>query len=300
MRVNQLYIICIRKHDALSIGEEIPRFEQPQFEEEARALALRSLILEKCDTVEIIQCSPFMFKSADPKVPTDNNPYQIGRAKLSRGGRPSDRPTIGVYVIAEGSTEGIGSLKPNELGPLLQGYGIKKLDKLHLISCNIGSDFPTEQLPDSWKVEGLQSEGEEISDNDFHNYVARACGILGVMRMGNGENGKLLVAGWKTYVTVAFPGRDSQSALGKKTTEKEKWETLGWDAEMTADTWVPPHDQKKVVKKMLSGGRYVTNTARKKVPARTLGKKNKPKVFYEWSMERGLRLADWSEWKDNV
>jgi hypothetical protein len=287
MRVNKLYIICIRKHDPRSVDGN-PVFDQPQFEDEARALALRSLTFEKCDAVDIIQCSPFMYTKRDGQMGIDNDHHEISRTGLSRGMAPSDRPRVGVYVIAEGSPDGIGSLQPNELGELLLKYGISHLDKLHLISCNIAQSYPQENLPLGWKHDDLVSEGKPLGDSDFNNYVARACGVLGVMGMGNGDDRKLMVAGWSTYVTVAFPGRKSESELGKKHTGKEKWEPL------------EALDKDKV-KKMNSGRRYAQDTQdkSKKKPANMLGD-HKPKVFYAWSTTRGLRLISNTDWTDKT
>jgi hypothetical protein len=298
MRVNKLYIICIRMHDMHSIDKDDPSFEQPQFESEAKALALRSLIFEKADTVEIIQCAPFMYTK---ERGIDGRPLLIDRTMLSRGGGEADRPRIGVYIIAEGSTYGIGGLTPKELASLLKGYGIPAMDKLSLISCNIASDFPVAELPVSWKDDRLVEEGEPLDDGVFHNYVARACGILGVERMGNGDDGKLMVAGWTTYVTVAFPSRGAM-ALGKKDARKEKWDTLGWkEGVTTPDTWSPAEKLQKQQKELAakwSGRKYALDSSRKKQPAKLLNPK--PKVFYAWSGSGGLRVIQSAEWTDKT
>lgn len=293
MRVNNLHIICIRKHDLTSLDEEEFRFEQPQFEEEARALALRCLILERADTVDIVQCSPFMYTKTDKGTAIDERTHTIDQSRMTRGAASSSSsPRIGAYVIAEGSTTGIGSLSPPQLAQLLKSYGLQKLDKLSLISCNIGSTYPNDEIPLSWKR-------DELTDSDFKNYVARACGVLGASQMGNGTDGRLMVAGWTTFVTVAYPGRRETSMLGKKTTKAEKWETMGWNGETSPNSWRPDNGekQKNAVRKMNSGRKYAQDAKLNKQPAHLINQK--PKVFYTWSKTNGLRQIMEADWTDN-
>jgi hypothetical protein len=302
MRVNELIIICIRKHDAKSIGESEATFEQPQFEDEARALALRSLVLERAEVVKVIQCSPFMFEGSSPaNAKITERIHTISENSISRTAVRSDSPRIGVYVIAEGNTTGIGSLSPTQLVTLLTGYGIRKIDKLSLISCNIGNAFPITEnqgLPDTWKDDRLTGAGDKpLTDKDFNNYVARACGILGVRQMGNGQDGKLMVAGWTTYVTVAFPGRTS-SALGRTHAKSEKWKTMGWkEGETTPGNWNADKVKKEDLMKMKSGTKYATDISNKKQPANSIAPK--PKVFYSWARSTGLRVLQEKDWTDN-
>jgi len=240
-----------------------------------------------------------MFKKTEEGPSLDERARTINQSRFSRGVEPSTQPRIGAYVIAEGSSYGIDSLSPPQLAQLLKSYGLQKLDKLSLISCNVGSEYPKTEIPASWKRDDLKSGDMELQDTDFKNYIARTCGVLGASQMGNGEDGKLMVAGWTSYVTVAFPGRSNTTLLGKRTTKKEKWETMGWGNNSAPDTWHPDQtdDQTTAVRKMNSGRKYAQDNKLKKHPAHLITPK--PKVFYAWSKTNGLRLIQEKDWTDN-
>jgi hypothetical protein len=281
MRVDRLYVICIRRQDPFSL-----EFQDPQFFEEAKALAMRAVILEKTGTAEIIEYSPCTYKK-DGDVPSlASGPKRIGASERVFGTEKiTTSPRVGVYIIAHGSQDGMSGISFADLALILNEHGIKKIDKINFNSCNIGKDFAGSTLPASWRLEG-------VPESEFRSYLARMCGFLGSSGYGNGVDGKIMVAGWINYVTVAFPGRKEESALGKKTTKSEKWKPF------------EEGDQAALLK-MNSGRKYTQDTLdkNKKKPVHQIREEHiggVGKVFFAWTASRGLHPIPETEWTDKT
>jgi hypothetical protein len=281
MRVDRLYIICIRRQDPRDFT-----YQDPQFSDEAKALAMRSVILEKTGTAEIVEYAPCTYEGSGANTRVVDGPKRIGATETVYGtARSTSTPRIGIYIIAHGSQEGMSGLKFSDLATILNNHGIKKIDKLSLVSCTIGKDYAGEDLPPSWNLEG-------VSKDQFRSYLARMCGFLGSNDYGNGTDGKIMVAGWTTYVTVAFPGRKETSMLGKKTTKSEKW---------------APFDQRDrtALLKMNSGRKFAADLAdkEKKKPVHEIRASNPAgvgKVFFAWTRSEGLHPIQETEWTDKL
>ncbi len=97
--------------------------------------------------------------------------------------RNSKSTSIGAYIVSHGSGNTVGALIAENLAALIGEVGFPTLRKLSLIACNVSANIDAMQQP--------------TIDN---SYVGNLCRELATFKLTP------MIASYRAYVTVAYPG----------------------------------------------------------------------------------------------